>query len=324
MRFLITGVSGFAGTHLARLLVKEGHQVSGILRASQKGTIGGVNCQHFGDLTEKEFINNIFDPRISITQTYDGIFHLAGKTHLPTCFQYPVETFEVNALGTINICEAIRKYQPDCVLMNCSTGDVYGVNPEGTLISEETSIKPQNPYAVSKAAADMYCNERFKNGFLKGFTVRPFSHTGPGRAANFSISSDAIQIAKIIKGKQEPVIRVGNLKSKRVVMDVRDVVDVYYQLMMRHFDMMGGDLRQGEIYNISGNDLREMGYFLDIMIQLYNLKIKTVIDDKLYRKIDIPAVYPDSHKVREFLDWKPSIPIEKTLKDLVEYWLEKV
>lgn len=320
MRFLITGSTGFAGTHLARLLLKEGHG------------IWGMYCR---DLTQVEKVKDVeyICANISIDcdvynllalNKFDGIFHLAAKTHPPTSFNEPVDYFETNAMGTIYICEAIRKYQPDTVLMNCSTCEVYGINPEDVKIDENVSIKPQNPYAVSKAAADMYCTERFKNGFLKGFTTRAFSHTGPGRPSNYSISSDAIQIAKIIKGLQEPVIKVGNLKSKRIVMDVRDVVDVYYRLMMKHMSYKNNTLN-GEVYNIAGDDLHDMGFFLDKMLELFDVKAEKVIDDKLFRKIDIPVQNPDSTKVREFLGgWEPSFSIESTMRSLVEYWLGEI
>lgn len=320
MRFLITGITGFVGPHLTRHLLKEGHEVYGthcheILEKIEDVKYLYADVKNFSD------INNLFREH-----RFNGVFHLASLTHPPTSFEQPELYFHTNAVGTIYVCEAIRSYQPECVLMNCSTSEVYGINPESAIITERARLKPSNPYAVSKAAADMYCSERFKNGFLKGFTTRAFSHTGPGRPSNYSISSDAIQIARIIKGKQEPVIKVGNLDCKRVVMDVRDVVDVYYRLMIQHINMPGfvRDLPQGEIYNICGDELCRIGYFLDLMIEMYDLKVTTEIDDKLFRKIDIPVQYPSSAKVRELLSWKPSIPIETTLRDLVEYWLERV
>lgn len=315
MKFLITGINGFAGTHLARHLLNEGHEVFG----ASKEHIDVVPIGHKDfDVRKRVEIAQIFDGN-----KFDGVFHLAAKTHPPTSFEQPVDYFRTNAMGTIHICEAIRKYQPDCVLMNCSSSAVYGINPAHAILSEKTRLKPSDPYAVSKAAADMYCNERFKNGFLKGFTTRAFSHTGPGRPSNYSISSDAIQIARIIKGKQEPVIKVGNLDSKRVVMDVRDMVDVYYQLMMK-YKSYNSRMESGEVYNIGGDELCRIGYFLDLMVEMYDLKVTTEIDDKLFRKIDIPVQCPDSSKVRALLNWKPSIPIETTLKDLVEYWWERV
>src|SRR6185436_9568831 len=127
--------------------------------------------------------------------------------HPPTSFSDPKGTFETNAVGTINIVEAIARYQPECKLMFCSTSEVYGaVSEEAGPIDEEFPIKPVNPYGVSKAAADLYVRERAKSLGLKFFVTRAFSHTGPRLGRKFSISSDAYQIARIKKGLQEPVI----------------------------------------------------------------------------------------------------------------------
>jgi GDP-4-dehydro-6-deoxy-D-mannose reductase len=320
MQFLITGINGFVGPHLARHLISQGHDVIGMTHKSVAGTDEPSDRFNLisGDLTDRRELDDVFT-----SWRFDGVFHLASKTHPPTSFQEPVKYFEVNALGTIYIAEAITKHQPDAVLMNCSSSMVYGTHPDGTHISETTPTLTSNPYAVSKLAAELYIHERCQNGRLKAFTVRPFSHTGPGRPANYSISSDAIQIARIIKGKQEPVIRVGNLTSKRIVMDVRDVVEIYSRLMSVYLNPEM-DMQYGEVFNIGGNDLMSMGYYLLLMLGIYGLDVNTKTDDKLYRKADIPVQYPDSTKVRELLGWNPTYDIRTTLRDLVEYWLERV
>lgn len=205
--------------------------------------------------------------------------------------------------------------------MNCSTSEVYGIVPDGVQITEEFPVKPTNPYAVSKAAADLYGTEQFKNNLARGFTTRAFSHTGPRRRSNYSISSDAIQIAKILKRQQSRIIKIGNLESQRVVMDVRDTALVYYRLMLRH---LLNDMPNGEIYNISGNGLHKIQFFLDLMETVFQTKAERQIDEKLFRPIDIPVQNPNSDKVRKFLNWEPTIPIKDTLIDLVNYWMERV
>lgn len=321
--YLITGINGFNGLHLAEELLSRGHRVTGMSHHEvnkKEGVFGRIDLIS-GDLTDKNEIKDIFK-----YNNFDGVFHLGSRTHPPTSFQEPVGYFITNALGTVYIAEAIRNYQPDSVLMNCSTCEVYGIHPEGTHISEDTPTLASNPYSVSKLAADIYIQERCTNGLLKAFITRAFSHTGPGRPSNYSISSDAIQIARIIKGKQKPVIKVGNLSCKRVVVDVRDIVNVYARLMDWYQDMEGNGLSTGEVYNIGGDDLYTIGHYLDLMLKEFDLYgfVETEVDERLYRKFDIPVQWPDSGKIRSMDAWKPKYTIEETLRDLVNYWLERV
>jgi len=325
MRYLITGITGFTGPHMAKRLLAGGHEVYGLYR-SPTGNQNDIS-DILGEEAEKvtfihgDFLDKASIDKVFIENKFDGVFHLGAASWIPLAFSHPRLTFKTNALGTINICDAILKFNPECRLMNCSSSEVYGIHSEETRISETIVPVPQNPYAVAKLTADWYLLERARNVGLSVFITRAFSHTGPRRGKMFSISSDAIQIARIIKGKQEPIIKVGNMSSKRVVMDVRDVVDVYYKLMQQ---LEKGKIKNGEIFNISGNDLYTMQFYLDKMLQLFNVKAETVIEQKFYRKIDIPVQHPDSTKVRKLLDWAPTIPIETTLKDLVNYWLEKI
>jgi GDP-4-dehydro-6-deoxy-D-mannose reductase len=317
MRFLITGINGFVGPHLAKEIQKQGHVAVGM---SHHG-VGGDGSYDIlsGDIRDQMEIDDIFQG-----DEFDGVFHLASRTHPPTSFQEPVSYFETNAMGAVYLADAIKRFSPDTWLMNCSTCEVYGIHPEGSRISEDTATLASNPYSVAKLAADLYIKERCDNGMLKAFTTRAFSHTGPGRPKNYSISSDAFQIAKIIKGKQKAEIRVGNLSSKRVVMDVRDVATVYWTLMDSYMEIPSWKSKIGEIWNIGGDDLHDMAYYLQLMLDIFNVDAKLKVCDKLYRKFDIPVQYPDSRKVRKYLGWDPKYTITDTLTDLVNYWLERV
>ena len=287
MKFLVTGSEGFAGSHLCTHLRNEGHGVFGI---------NGYSSE-------------------ALLKSYDGIFHLGASTYPPASFEEPTEFFYNNAYLTTRLIEEAKTRS----FMYCSTSEVYGATEER--MTEDTPLKPQNPYAVSKAAADMYCHERMVNGALNGFITRAFSHIGPRRPSRYAYSSDACQIAKIIKGEQEPILRVGNLKVQRNVMDVRDVVDVYYQLMLKN---LNGEMGHGEVFVICGNKIREYKEYLDMMLDLFNVKAAWRTDPKLLRPVDILVQNPDSTKVRKYLDWEPYIPIEQTLKDLVSYWLKEL
>lgn len=324
MKYLITGITGFVGPHLANLLIREGHHVYGLSRASNgreediRDIVSDANYSKikflYGDLTNFNAIERIFKQ-----EKFDGVFHLAAQSHPPTSFIDPRETFRINATGTINVAESIALHQPDCRLMFCSTSEVYGAVPESAgAITEEFPIAPINPYGVSKAAADLYVRERAKSANLPFFVTRAFSHTGPRRGKKFSISSDAYQIVRIKKGYQKPVISVGTLSSKRVVMDVRDCVKAYYLLIQKFVP--------GEPYNVGGDNLYSMGDFLDKMLEMTGLKnkVEKKVDPKFVRPIDIPIQICNTQKCRKLTGWKPEIPIEKTLEDLLAYWDEKI
>ncbi len=324
MKYLITGITGFVGPHLANLLLREGHDVYGVIRSSDgkeediRDIVPDKNFSNikfvYADLTDFSSIERVFTK-----DKFDGVFHLAAQSHPPTSFIDPEGTFWANAIGTINICKAIAKYQPECRLMFCSTSEVYGAPPEEKMpIDESFPLNPINPYAVSKAAADMYVRERAVSLKLPFFVTRAFSHTGPRRGKNFSISSDAYQIVRIKKGYQEPIINVGTLSSKRVVMDVRDCAMAYYLLMQK--------FTPGEAYNVGGDNAYTMGELLDKMLEIYGFsgKVEKRVDPKLVRPIDIPVQICNTQKCRNLTDWSPKIPIEETLKDLLNYWDNKI
>ena len=324
MNFLVTGITGFVGPHLANLLLSEGHDVCGLVRASngREHDIRDVVPDEmfnkvrflYGDITDGPGMARLFQEH-----AFDGVFHLAAQSHPPTSFKDPEGTFVTNVNGTVNIAGAIARHQTNCRLMFCSTSEVYGNVPEEAgLITEEFPIAPVNPYGVSKAAADLYVRERARSTGVPFFVTRAFSHTGPRRGSPFSISSDALQIAQILRGLKEPIIRVGTLSSRRAVMDVRDCVRAYYRLMLQ--------FKPGEAYNVGGDELFSMGDLLGAMLRLSGLegRVELQVDPALVRPIDIPVQRPDSQKCRQVTGWKPEIPIETTLRDLLSYWNSKL
>jgi GDP-mannose 4,6-dehydratase len=324
VRYLITGITGFVGPHLANLLLENGHEVWGFVRASNgreddiREIVPDRNFERlkfiYGDLTDYDSCK-----RAMQAQKFDGVFHLAAQSHPPTSFDDPRGTFFANAVGTVNLAEAIRSVSPACRLMFCSTSEVYGAPAESEgPIHENFPIRPVNPYGVSKAAADLYVRERAASEKLHFFVTRAFSHTGPRRGRRFSIASDVYQIVRIQKGFQEPVIKVGTLSSKRVVMDVRDGCRAYY-LLMQHS-------APGEAYNVGGDELFTIGQLLELMLEMTGLKdrVRLEVDPKLVRPIDIPVQICDTRKCRQLTGWKPEIPIRKMLADLLEYYTRKI
>ena len=323
-KFLITGITGFAGPNLAKLLLAEGHEVHGVIRCPNGRqadlldilTLEEYNAIDFKVCDLKHFIGV---QKLLVEGEYDGVFHLAAQSHPPTSFNDPILTWEENVTATMNIITCLEG--TNTKLMFCSTSEVYGDTcKDNGMLSIDTPLAPSNPYGASKAAIDLYLQERMNNGFIKGFITRAFSHTGPRRGFNFSISSDAYQIAKMMIGEQEKVLSIGNLQTERVVIDVRDCVNAYYLLMMT-------DKSNGGVFNVCGEDVHKMQYFTDKLIEASGIPYEDIeqkINPAFYRKIDIQIQIGDSKELKEITNWEPKITIEKTMKDLLTYWVNKL
>ena len=323
-KFLITGITGFAGPHLANLLHAEGHEVYGLIRRTngmESDIRDVVNDEVYesitflyGDLTNYRSLRKVFE-----STEFNGVFHLAAQSHPPTSFIGPIGTMDTNVMGSANLIQVIQDHQKECKLMFCSTSEVYGnVGQDGRKIHWEDRIFPANPYGASKAATDVYLQERMENGYIKGFITRAFSHTGPRRGRIFSISSDAYQIARMIRGLQEPILKVGNLETTRVVMDVRDTVRAYYLAMIN-------PEVTNHIFNICGDIPRKMQFFTDKLIELSGLpEVKQQIHEPFWRPHEIHYQHGDSSNLVEMTGFEEEYDIETTLDDLLMYWLKKI
>jgi nucleoside-diphosphate-sugar epimerase len=203
--------------------------------------------------------------------------------------------------------------------MFCSTSEVYGnIGADHRQIKSTDKILPANPYGASKAATDLYLQERFESKKIKGFITRAFSHTGPRRGRTFSISSDAYQIARMVNGDPGRKLMVGNLKSVRVVLDVRDIVNAYYLLMINEGS-------NGKIFNVCGDTPREMGFYTDALIAVSGLNnIVKEVSPALYRPIDIHYQHGDCEDLVQLTGWKPAYDINTTMRDLLDYWVKKM
>jgi GDP-4-dehydro-6-deoxy-D-mannose reductase len=324
MKYLITGISGFLGPHLAKKLIENGHEVYGLIRGTRgseqdlrdllEDNIFEKIVFLYGDLNNYRILDTIFK-----TNKFDGVFHLAAQTHPPTSFTDPIGTWEANVMGSINLMTAMYDNQPQCRFIFCSTVEVYGNEGiDGRKIKEDNVILPANPYGASKAAIDLYVAERMKNKQLNATVIRPFCFTGPRRGARFSIASDAVQIAKMMLGKQEKVLRIGNLDTIRAVTDVRDIADAFYLAMMN-------DSAIGKTYNVCGGDPLKMREYTNMLIEFSGLTdIKMEIDNKLWRPIDIQFQDGDASLIKLELGWEPKYTIQQTIKDLLDYWVNKI
>jgi len=317
-RVLITGITGFVGSHLADLLLKKGGmEVYGLKRwRSSK-----ENIRHIlndiklidGDLRDLKSMNTV----ISMVQPHK-IFHLAAQSFVPTSYDAPIDTIYTNSIGTVNLLEAVRDGGTDPIIHVCSTSEVYGMVPEDKQpINEDTPFAPQNPYGLSKAFEDLTAYHYYKCYGMKTIITRAFSHTGPRRSDVFAASSFAKQIAEIEAGKREPIVKVGNLQSVRTWMDVRDTVEAYWLLSEKG--------KPGDAYVVGGKSTKSIDEVLKLLISMSTKKdnIKIVQDYSLFRQADITLQIPDCTKLKRATGWEPKIPLETTLRDLLDYWRKK-
>ncbi len=324
MKYLVTGITGFLGPHLANKLLLEGHEVYGLVRINmgRENNIRDVIPDNlfskikfvYSDICNYRVLNKIFKDN-----TFDGVFHLAAQTHPPTSFSDPIGTFESNVMGTVNLMTSLLEHQPKCKFLFCSTVEVYGNEGiDERKIKETNTLLPANPYGASKAAIDLYIQERMKNKQMNAVVVRPFCFTGPRRGSCFSIASDAVQIARMMKGYQEKVLKIGNLDTVRAVTDVRDIADAFYLIMIN-------DNTSGKIYNVCGGKPYKMRFYTEKLIELSGLNnIEQQIEPKFWRPIDIQYQDGDATKIKKELGWEPKYNIEETLKDLLNYWYKKI
>lgn len=313
---LITGISGFAGSHLAELLLKEGVDVHGILRwRSKDDNIQDIKKSirfHEADLLDAHSLYKVIDE-----VKPDYIFHLAAQSYVQSSWGSPSNTLEINIIGTVHLFEAVRKSGLDIAIQIACSSEEYGkVLAHELPIKETNPLRPLSPYAVSKLAMDYLGYQYYESYGLKVIRTRGFNHTGPRRGEVFSESTFAKQIVEIEKGKKEPVVRVGNLDAKRDYTDVRDMVKAYYISVQK--------CHPGEVYNIASGSVWRIGDVLNLLLSMSKAKIKVVQDETRMRPSDVEVLIGDSSKFRAQTGWKPEIPFTKTMEDLLNYWRERV
>ncbi len=314
MRALITGITGFAGSHLAEYILAEqpGVEVFGTFRWRSRMD----NVEHLDGrirLVEADLRDYTSMHQALATSRPDVVFHLAAQSFVPSSWNAPSDTLVTNVTGQTHLFEAIRALKLDPVVQIACSSEQYGlVHPEETPIKETNPLRPLSPYAVSKVAQDFLGYQYFQSYGLKSVRTRGFNHTGPRRGQVFVTSNFCSQVAAIELGLQEPVIRVGNMEAIRDFTDVRDMVRAYWLAVTR--------ARPGEVYNIAtgrGIHIREM---LDLVLSFSRVEVKTEVDPARLRPSDVEILIGDSSKFRADTGWEPKIPFEQTVRDLLDYW----
>lgn len=318
MKALITGITGFAGSHLAEYLL-EHHpdvEVFGTRRwRSPLDNITGILDQ----ITLIDCDLRDFNSVLSALERSrpDFIFHLAAQSFVPTSWNAPTDTLDTNIIGQTNIFEAVRLLGLDPVIQIACSSEEYGlVHPDETPITEANPLRPLSPYAVSKVAQDYLGYQYFMSYGLKVIRTRGFNHTGPRRGEPFVTSNFAKQLAMIAAGKREPVMYVGNLTAVRDFTDVRDMVRAYW-LGVNH-------AKPGEVYNIATGNPITIQELLDRLIELSGVEVEVKEDPDRMRPSDVEILIGDSSKFRADTGWEPEVPFEKTLEDTFNYWRDRI
>lgn len=314
MKILITGITGFVGSHLAEYILglKESHQITGLSRwRSPRDNLAEIYDKIA--LFEADLCDLSALIRVTKAVRPDIIFHLAAQSYVLTSFNSPIHTLWTNVIGTANLLEAVRITEINPVIHVCSSSEVYGqVNKEDVPIKEDCPFRPASPYAVSKVAEDMLALQYWLSHRVKTIRTRMFTHTGPRRGDVFAMSFFAKQIAAAELNLKKPIISVGNLKSVRTFCDVRDAVRAYWLLVDK--------CKPGEVYNIGGNRTMTIGEALDILVSFSKIKLEIKVDPKLIRPSDVTLQIPCVDKFRDETGWEPVIPFEQTLHQILDYW----
>jgi len=317
MKALITGITGFAGSHLAELLLDEGHEVAGASRLRSPMQNLSREVTDRVKLIECELKDSTAVKKMLADMRPDWIFHLAAQSFVPTSWISPGDTLNNNIQSQVNIFESMRELDLDETrVVIAGSSEAYGLVYENEIpITEENPLRPLSPYAVSKVAQDLLGFQYHRSYGLNIVRARAFNHTGPRRGEIFVSSNFAQQIARIEAGLQEPVIRVGNLEARRDFTDVRDTVRAYLALIQ------GGE--PGDVYNICSGEAVRIQEVLEKLLSLTERDIKVEVDRGRMRPSDVPVLLGDCKKLKEKVGWERKITFDRTLEDLLDYWREK-
>jgi len=342
LRVLITGLTGMAGSHLAEaLLDREDVEIFGTMRwrsrldnlddiaaCGRLNTMEGLQIPDAAALDRHSrpgMVNvlecDLLDPtstsQLVAAVRPDRVFHLAAQSFVPTSWHAPAHTIQTNVIGQLNLFEGIRRAGLQPLIQIAGSSEQYGmVNEDEVPIRESNPFRPLSPYAVSKIGQETMAYQYHKSYGFHTVVTRGFNHTGPRRGQVLATSSFAKQIAEIEAGLREPVIDVGDLTSKRDWTDVRDMVRGYW-LALDH-------CAPGEAYNIGSDHAIAVGEMLDILLGHSTKSISKRVDPNRLRPSDVKLLWGDSSKFRAATGWAPTIPFEKTMEDLLNYWRERL
>lgn len=307
-RVAVTGASGFVGSWLFRRLKS----------AAERGEVelfpllgrredGG----HGPDICDAEAVSAEV---AKVRPT--AVIHLAAIAAPAEARADPRRAWDVNVMGTLNLAQAVRQHASEARFIYIGSSEAYGdsFTCAGEPLTEVAPLAPRSAYAATKAAADLMIGQMAADG-LDCIRFRPFNHTGPGQSADYVTSAFARQIARIEKGLQPPVLQVGNLDAERDFLDVRDVVDGYIAAMRSKTA-----LRPGLALNLATGRPIRIGAVLDALVAEANVPIEVSTDPARLRPNDIPRASGNFDLAEKLLGWRPRIPFEQTMRDVLNFW----
>lgn len=312
-KILITGASGFVGTYLAQHLLDLGSsEIHGTYLSDSSKENSPVKDKitfHKIDLQDKDVTEKLIGDIMP-----DEVYHLAAMANVAKSFTNPVGTLHSNIDAELHLFEALRVHNLlQTKVLIVGSAEEYGyIQPEDLPINEKVALRPSTPYAVSKIAQDFLGLQYHITYKMPIYRVRPFNHIGPGQGVGFVAADFARQIAEIEKGKQENLIKVGNMAAKRDFTDVRDMVRLYPLILEK------GEV--GEVYNAGSGTSHTIQELMDILVANAEKEIKVEKDPSKFRPADVPELLADSSKVMQVTGWKAEISFEQTLKDILDYW----
>lgn len=315
MKALITGISGFVGSHLAEyLLAHTDWQIAGTVYGPYQNIQGFCDRLELypAELSRLPVVEFVLDQARP-----DVLFHLAAMAVTGRSWRDPAMTLQINIGMQANVLQAIVNLGLDCRVIVIGSSEEYGaaLASDGP-IGEETPFRPLNPYAVSKVAQDMLGLQYHLSHGLDTVRVRPFNHIGPRQGLGFVVPDFASQVARIEDGLQAPVLRVGNLEAQRDFTDVRDVVRAYYLLAING--------RSGEVYNVGSGRAHAIQEILDCFLAESLVPIRVEPDADRLRPSDIPKVVCDYSRLGACAGWQPTIAFEQSLADVLDDWRVRV
>lgn len=300
-KLLATGHLGFVGTALREFL-----------QLHDDGPVSWCPLQRESDLLEPAQMRQMIEEHRP-----DWVIHLAAQSHVPQSWSDPAHTLQVNVCGTANLLDALDKAGFRGRLLYVSSADVYGtVEPARLPITEEAPLAPRSPYASSKAAAEVLCRQWALTRQLDVVIARPFNHTGAGQRPEFVLPGFARDIAAIKLGRQAPQLLAGDLDVRRDFLDVRDVVNAYLALLARGHG--------GETYNVCSGREVHLGDALRTLIAMAHVQAQIAVDPARFRPAEQRRVLGSHAKISADTGWEPRIPLDETLRQLLDYWTREL